>query len=92
MKSGMRHRRSPLSAEYVEQLKGNHADLKNLGGRWGGANFAAAFLSQFVAPVERWAHLDIAGVAYVGEDGDEPKGATGFGVHLAVDWLRRLSA
>jgi leucyl aminopeptidase len=86
--SGDRLWRMPLFPEVYEQLKGDHADLKNLGGRWGGANFAAAFLGQFVGEVKRWAHLDIAGVAYVGENHDEPKGATGWGVHLAVEWLR----
>ncbi len=89
--SGDRLWRLPLFPEYTEQLKGDHADLKNLGSRWGGANFAAAFLGQFVGSLERWAHLDIAGVAYLGENGEEPKGATGWGVHLGVEWLRALA-
>jgi leucyl aminopeptidase len=89
--SGDRLWRMPMFPEVTEQLKGDHADLKNLGGRWGGANFAAAFLGQFVGELTRWAHLDIAGVAYVGENHDEPKGATGWGVHLAVEWLRATS-
>ena len=46
-------------------MKGSHADLRNSAGRSGGANTAAAFLSQFVGDVQRWAHLDIAGVANV---------------------------
>jgi leucyl aminopeptidase len=90
--SGDRIWRLPLFPEYTEQLKGDHADLRNLGTRWGGANVAAAFLGQFVAALERWAHLDIAGVAYVGESGEEPRGATGWGVHLGLEWLRGLAA
>ena len=81
----------PLWPEFVERMKGNHADLKNSGARWGGANTAAAFLSQFVAPLARWAHLDIAGAAYVGRDADDEPGATGYGVALTVDWLCRLA-
>ena len=88
--AGERLWRLPLWSEFLEEMRGAHADLKNSGGRWGGASTAAAFLSQFVGDVERWAHLDIAGPAYAGE-GKEKRGATGFGVSLTVGWLRRLS-
>jgi leucyl aminopeptidase len=71
-------------------MRGAHADLKYSGGRWGGASTAAAFLSQFVGEQRRWAHLDIAGPAYVGEGG-ERRGATGYGVATTIDWLRRES-
>ena len=40
----------------------------------------------------RWAHFDIAGAAYVGGDEEGTKGATGYGIHLTVDWLRRFTA
>ena len=80
----------PLWPEFREAIEGTHADLKNLAGRWGGANTAAAFLSHFVGDVECWAHLDIAGPAYVGEGGDAPRGATGYGVALTLEWLRSL--
>ncbi len=90
--SGERLWRLPLWPEFVERMKGSHADLKNSGGRWGGANTAAAFLSEFVGPLTRWAHLDIAGAAYVGRQGDEEPGATGYGVPFTVEWLRRWSA
>jgi leucyl aminopeptidase len=90
-RSGERLWRMPLWPEYVEQMRGHHADLKNVAGRWGGANTAAAFLSQFVGEVRRWAHFDIAGAAYVGRDEDEPIGATGYGIHLSVGWLRRFA-
>ena len=91
-RAGERLWRMPLWPEYVDQMRGHHADLKNVAGRWGGANTAAAFLSQFVGDLTRWAHFDIAGAAYIGHDEEEPRGATGYGVHLTVDWLRRAAA
>ena len=72
-------------------MKGTHADLRNSAGRWGSANTAAAFLSQFVGDVPRWAHLDIAGVANVKADRAACSGATGFGVATLVGWLRELT-
>jgi leucyl aminopeptidase len=90
--SGERLWRMPLYPEFLEDMKGTHADLKNSAGRWGGACTAAAFLSQFVGDVKNWAHMDIAGVAYVGNDQDSKKrGATGYGVATAIAWLRRLA-
>jgi leucyl aminopeptidase len=89
--SGERLWRMPLWPEFLELMKGNHADLKNAGTRWGSANTAAAFLSQFVGGLGRWGHLDIAGPAmHMGENSDS--GATGYGVGLTVAWLRRLAA
>ncbi len=95
--AGERLWRLPLWPEFLDEMKSGHADLRNSGGRWGGASMAAAFLSQFVGEVARWAHLDIAGPAYVGGggggggrggDGRTKRGATGFGVALTVNWLR----
>jgi leucyl aminopeptidase len=91
-RSGERLWRMPLWPEFVEEMKGRHADLKNSAGRWGGANTAAAFLSQFVGPLRRWAHLDIAGVAWVDPEDQGYKGATGFGIACVLDWLRHLGA
>jgi leucyl aminopeptidase len=92
-REGERLWRLPLYPEYLEEMKGTHADLRNSAGRWGGASLAAAFLSQFVGTVERWAHLDIAGVANVKSSTNGPAaGATGFGVAVLVSWLRRLVA
>jgi leucyl aminopeptidase len=90
--AGERLWRMPLWPEFKEALKGSHGDLRNVAGRWGGANTAAAFLSSFVGDVERWAHLDIAGPAYVGAEGDGQRGATGYGVAMTVEWLRSLVA
>jgi leucyl aminopeptidase len=82
--------RLPLWPEFRRAMKGTHADLRNTGGRWGGACTAAAFLSSFVDGAGRWAHVDLAGPAYVGEAGSGPRGATGYGVALTVHWLRSL--
>jgi leucyl aminopeptidase len=90
-RTGDRLWRLPLWPEFLEEMRGTHADLRNSGGRWGGASTAAAFLSQFAAPLPSWAHLDIAGPAYVGE-GKGRRGATGYGVALTVEWLRALAA
>ena len=73
----------PLSEEYDEQLKSNFADLANIGGRWGGAITAAAFLSHFTKNY-RWAHLDIAGTAWLQ---GANKGATGRPVPLLTQFL-----
>ncbi len=83
--------RLPLDDEYLDLIKGDDSDLKNSGGRGGHAIIGGKFLQEFVKPGMPWAHLDIAGVADV--DSDQaycPKGATGFGVRLLVDYLRRL--
>lgn len=73
----------PIGEEYTEQLKSNFADFANVGGREGGAITAACFLSKFTDGL-RWAHLDIAGTAYVG---GSQKGSTGRPVPLLVDYL-----
>jgi leucyl aminopeptidase len=81
--------RMPLGAGYEKLLKSRLADVKNVGGRPGGAVTAAQFLSRFVRPGTPWIHLDIAGVASLTKDSDlAPKGATGWGVR-ALDRLIR---
>jgi len=73
----------PLTEEYAEQLKSNFADFANIGGREGGAITAAAFLSKFTQGMT-WAHLDIAGTAYLG---GSQKGSTGRPTPLLTDFL-----
>ncbi len=73
----------PIAEEYTEQLKSNFADLANVAGREGGAITAACFLSKFTEGL-KWAHLDIAGSAYLTGTN---KGSTGRPVPLLVDWL-----
>jgi leucyl aminopeptidase len=75
--------RLPLAEEYGEQLKSNFADFANTGGREGGAITAACFLSKFAQGL-RWAHLDIAGVAWLS---GAQKSSTGRPVPLLVDFL-----
>ena len=78
----------PLWEEYAGQIKSDIADLKNVGGRPAGTITAAAFLQKFASGLN-WAHLDIAGTAW--EDKGRsctPRGATGVGVRLLVDYLK----
>jgi leucyl aminopeptidase len=85
----------PLFDDYKEQLKSSNADIKNIGGRGGGAITAAAFLSYFVGDTP-WVHLDIAGTAW-NQDGTKekyynPKGATGFGIRTIVRFIASHNA
>ena len=73
----------PLWDEYQEQLKSNFADMANVGGRDAGAITAACFLARF-AKKYHWAHLDIAGTAWLTGDS---KGATGRPVPLLTQYL-----
>ena len=82
-KTGDRVWQLPLYDDYFEELKTNFADIQNIGGRYGGAITAAAFLAKFTEDI-KWAHLDIAGTAW--ETG-ENKGSTGRPVGLLVDFL-----
>jgi leucyl aminopeptidase len=78
----------PLWEEYHDLIKSDVADYKNHGGRPGGAITAAAFLSKFVGDYP-WVHLDIAGPAWLTNDKPYiPKGASGVGVRLMVQFLR----
>jgi leucyl aminopeptidase len=78
----------PLTEEYAEQLKSNFADFANVGGRDGGAITAAAFLAKFTQGL-KWAHLDVAGVAY--QSGAQ-KGSTGRPTPLLADFLIQRAA
>ena len=74
--------RMPLGEAYDKQIKSEIADMKNVGGRPGGAITAAQFVQRFVNG-KPWAHLDIAGTAWSTKDSAiVPKGATAFGVRL----------
>ena len=73
----------PLWEDYQPQLKSNFADMANIGGREAGTITAACFLSRFTEKY-RWAHLDIAGVAW---KGGHAKGATGRPVSLLTQFL-----
>jgi leucyl aminopeptidase len=75
--------RLPLEEEYQDLIDSNFADIANIGGPLAGATTAACFLSRFTEGTP-WAHLDIAGTAWVG---GKAKGATGRPVSLLVNYL-----
>lgn len=75
--------RLPLGEDYAEQLHSNFADMANIGGREAGTVTAACFLSKFVTDTA-WAHLDIAGTAWVS---GAKKGGTGRPVPLLLSFL-----
>lgn len=78
----------PLKEEYEELIKSEVADVKNSGGREAGAIQGGLFLKKFVGDTP-WVHLDIAGPVWTDKDRPyRPKGATGFGVRLLVEFLR----
>jgi leucyl aminopeptidase len=74
----------PLWDEYQPLLESNFADMANIGGRAAGSITAACFLSRF-AKKYNWAHLDIAGTAWI--SGGKAKGSTGRPVNLLVEFL-----
>ncbi len=84
----------PLDDDFREQIRSDVADIKNTGGRPGGAETAGAFLSNFVGEVP-WVHLDIAGTAWRGEKTSKKDylgpGATGFGTRLLVEFVMENS-
>ena len=90
--SGEKVWRLPLGEEYVEQIKSDIADIKNTGGRWGGAITAAEFLHVFAADTP-WIHLDIAGLAWI-EDSRPyiAKGPSGIAVRSILEWVRSYEA
>lgn len=86
---GERAWRLPLGEEYDEMINSDIADMKNVGsGRGAGSTTAAQFLKRFVGET-KWAHLDIAGVAWKGKgDAMAVKGASGYGVRLLDQLVR----
>ncbi|MDA3023745.1 MAG: hypothetical protein O3C70_03425 [Actinomycetota bacterium] len=79
--------------EYGKRVEGTFADLRNVGsGKDPGTVFGALFLARFVPDRVRWAHLDIAGIAW--RDTPSPyhqKGGTGSPVRTLIAWLEGLS-
>lgn len=83
--------RMPLHEEYRDLLRSDIADIKNHGGRAGGAITAAHFLHDFVGKTP-WAHLDIAGTAYLNDAKRyHPRYGTGVGVRLLLEYLDGVS-
>lgn len=89
MKTFDRVWRLPLWDDYHKLNESSVADVKNLGGRWGGAISAAKFLENFVDKKIPWAHLDIAGPSIYNDSRHYTKKyMTGFGVRLLFDYLK----
>ena len=86
---GERVWRLPMAPEYDSLLKSKFADMRNIGGRAAGSITAAQFLKRFVKDGVKWAHLDIAGVAWVeGEKAAlDVSWASGFGPRLLDRWI-----
>ncbi len=84
LRSGDRAWRLPLYEEYDDLLKSNFADMANIGGPMAGTITAACFLARF-SEKYKWAHLDVAGTAWVS---GSQKGATGRPVPMLMDYLR----
>ena len=84
----------PLNQDYMDMVKSEVADIRNIGiGKAAGTITAAAFLRNAINNTP-WLHVDIAGVAWTQiatkEKSYNPKGATGFGVRLILDYLQNL--
>ena len=75
--------RMPLSKDYDKQIDSKFADMKNTGGRMGGAITAAQFIKRFVDDKTPWAHLDIAGTGFDSRQSEINKSwGSGWGVRL----------
>jgi leucyl aminopeptidase len=87
-RSGEKMWRLPAEDEYKDMIKSDIADIKNTGGRWGGATTAAMFLKEFVGDTP-WMHLDIAGTAWM-EDAKPwiAKGPSGVPVRSLVEFAQ----
>ena len=85
-KSGEEFYPLPLHGGYKKLIESDIADMKNTGGRFGGAITAALLLENFVDDLD-WVHLDIAGPARA----SNRKGATGFSVLTLFEFFKDLS-
>ncbi len=84
--------RMPVTELQRDALKSDVADMKNAGERWGGASNAALFLKEFVGETP-WVHVDIAGPSQSPKErGYHSRGATGVGVRMLVELVRRRTA
>ncbi len=90
IRTGEKMWRMPVDSDYSEHIRSEIADIKNTGGRWGGAITAAMFLKEFVDD-KPWIHLDIAGTAWLEESKAwMPKGPSGVAVRSLVDFARNF--
>jgi leucyl aminopeptidase len=90
--SGEKFWRMPLGEEYADMIKSDIGDIKNTGGRYGGAITAAEFLKVFAEDTP-WIHLDIAGMAWIDENRPYiAKGPSGVAVRSILEWVRSYAA
>jgi leucyl aminopeptidase len=88
---GERVWRMPIDEEFDKMMDSSIADMKNTGGRAAGSSTAACFLQRFVDKNRSWAHIDIAGMdACDGKKVLYPKGASGFGVMLLNELVKKI--
>lgn len=81
----------PLWDVWKEDFKSDVADFKNISSKpFGDCIVAAKFLEQFIEGHSRWAHLDIAGVAYGSVNYTKEKAATGYGVQLLLEFVKNF--
>lgn len=86
-RAGERYWELPMFKDYFNCLKSDIADMKNTGSRQGGASIAGLFLQEFVKDV-KWAHIDIAGTAFLEKPENEfIKGASGAGVRTLLSYI-----
>lgn len=80
----------PLAEEYKDELLSPIADLKNVGGNWGGTINGGLFIQEFVGK-NKWAHIDIAGPSWTDHPSDyESRGGTGVMVRTFYEFLSRI--
>ena len=88
--SGETYWQMPMFKEYFDSLKSEIADMKNTGSRYGGASAAGLFLKEFVTDSVKWAHIDIAGTAFLEKPQKEfIAGATGAGVRTLLNYITK---
>jgi len=86
--SGEKFWQLPMWQEYRDNMNSDVADMKNTGTRYGGASAAGMFLKEFVTDNVKWAHLDVAGTAFLESPQKEfCKGATGVGVRTLLNYI-----
>ena len=90
--SGEKFWRMPLGDEYADLIRSDIGDIKNTGGRFGGASTAAEFLHTFAEDTP-WIHLDIAGMAWIDENRPYiAKGPSGFAVRSILEWAKSYAS
>jgi leucyl aminopeptidase len=81
----------PMWSDFESDISSDVADVRNFSGSpVAGAISAAKFLEVFIADHPKWAHLDIAGVAFGSSDYTKMKSATGYGIRLLVSYMKRI--